>query len=135
MTRARLIPETITVHVPFRLVKRGGRKEMVMPVCATPSGNSIDGTVLKALARAFRWKKLLENGEFATISDLAAHEKIAPTYMTRVMRLTMLAPEIVEGIVQGRSLLGLAKLLEPLPADWGRQLSAMAHTANGPETR
>jgi len=123
MTRARPIPETMTVHVPFRLVKRGGRKEMVMPVCATPSGNSVDGTVLKALARAFRWKRMLETGEFTTIAELAAREGIAPTYMSRVLRLTLLAPDIIEAILDGTQApeVTLARALEPFPAEWSHQ--------------
>ncbi|MGV8986063.1 MAG: hypothetical protein ACOH2H_07260 [Cypionkella sp.] len=117
--------DMITVQVPFRLVKRGGRKEMVLPEGATPKESSGSSTVVKALARAFRWKKMIESGAFTTIGDLAAHEKIAPTYMTRVMRLTLLAPEIVEGIVQGRlgNGMGLADLLEPFPAEWKTQAS------------
>ena len=59
MNRAKAIPETITIHVPFRLVKRGGRKEMIMPPGA-PAQCKTDNTLVKALARAFRWKKMLE---------------------------------------------------------------------------
>ncbi len=121
MTRMRAIPDTITVHVPFRIVKRGGRKEMVLPAGAT-SLTKIDGTLIKALARAFRWKRMLESEEFATIGELAAHERIAPSYMTRVMRLTLLAPEIVEAILDGRGdVPGLAAVLEPLPVEWSGQ--------------
>lgn len=113
--------DVVTVRVPFRFVKRGGRKEMVLPTGEARRANNVDGTVVKALARAFRWKKMLESGEFATIGDLAAREKIAPTYMTRVMRLTKLAPEIVEGILDGRCALALAELLEPFPVEWEGQ--------------
>lgn len=113
--------DVVTVQVPFRLVKRGGRKEMVLPEGIAQGSKSTDNTLVKALARAFRWKKMLESGEFATIGDLAAHETIAPTYMTRVMRLTLLAPGIVEAIMQGRCTLGLADLLEPFPAEWTKQ--------------
>ena len=121
MTRMRAIPDTITVHVPFRIVKRGGRKEMVLPAGAT-SLTKIDGTLIKALARAFRWKRMLESEEFATIGELAAQERIAPSYMTRVMRLTLLAPEIVEAILDGRGdVPGLAAVLEPLPVEWSGQ--------------
>jgi|GWRWMinimDraft_6_1066014.scaffolds.fasta_scaffold62218_2 hypothetical protein len=56
-----------------------------------------------------------------TIAELAAREGIAPTYVTRVVQLTLLAPEIVEGILQGRTDLGLAELLKPLPVEWVRQ--------------
>ena len=122
MTRARLIPDTITVHVPFRFVTRGGRKEMQLPAGGALQRKT-DNTLVKALARAFRWTRMLESGEFATIGDLAAQEKIAPSYMTRVMRLTQLAPEIVEAIVEGRDAApGLAGLLEPFPVEWTEQL-------------
>ena len=67
MTRVRSVPETVTVYVPFRIVKRGGRKEMVVPTAATAQRKS-DDTLVKALARAFRWKQLLDSGEFATIT-------------------------------------------------------------------
>ena len=98
MTRAKPVPETVIVHIPFRLVKRGGRKEMQMPEGAS-STRKMDNTLIKALARAFRWKRMLESGEFTTIAELAEREGIAPSYMTRVLRLTLLAPDIVETIL------------------------------------
>ena len=128
MTRARPIPETITVHVPFRLVKRGGRKEIVLPEGAQLR-RTADDTLVKALARAFRWKRLLETGAFATIGDLADHEKIASSYLTRILRLTLLAPDIVEGIVEGRGGLGLAQLLEPFPVEWSGQIQLQEEDA------
>jgi len=122
MTRAKPVPETVTVHIPFRLVKRGGRKEMQMPDGA--SGHSkMDNTLVKALARAFRWKRMLESGEFATITELGEREGIAPSYMTRVMRLTLLAPDIVEAIVEAQQPpdTKLADFLEPFPVEWVAQ--------------
>jgi hypothetical protein len=101
MTRAVSMPDTVTLHVPFRIVKRGGRKEMQLPEGAAQSRRT-DNTLVKALARAFRWKRMLESGEFATIAELAQHEGIAPSYMTRVLRLTLLAPDIVEAILDGK---------------------------------
>ena len=77
-------------------------------------------TLVKALARAFRWKRMLESGEFATIAELAEREEIAPSYMTRVLRLTLLAPDIVEAILNGKQgpEVTLARLLEPFPEEW-----------------
>ena len=126
MTRTKRVPETVTVHIPFQLVKRGGRKEMQMPDGAT-SQRKMENTLVKALARAFRWKRKLESGEFATIVELAGHEGIASSYMTRVLRLTLLAPEIVETILDGKqtSAMALARLLEPFPAIWTRQLELL----------
>ena len=122
MTRASPIPETVTLHVPFRIVKRGGRKEMQMPEGATQPQRT-DNTLVKALARAFRWKRMLESGEFATIGDLAEREGIAASYMTRVLRLTLLAPDIVEAILDGRKgpEVTLAWLMKSFPVEWNKQ--------------
>jgi hypothetical protein len=122
MTRATPIAETVTLHVPFRIVKRGGRKEMQLPDGA-PAQRKSDNTAVKALARAFRWKRMLESGEFATIAELAQCERIALSYMTRVLRLTLLAPDMVETILDGRQgpEVTLAKLLEPFPMEWEKQ--------------
>ena len=124
MTRGAPIPETVTLHVPFRIVKRGGRKEMQMPEGATQPRRT-DNTLVKALARAFRWKRMLKSGEFASISELAEMEGIAFTYMARLLRLTLLAPDIVEAILDGRQRpeLKLARVLEPFPVEWSRQTS------------
>jgi hypothetical protein len=113
------LAETVTVHVPFRFAKRGGRKEMVLPV-GTNLTRETDNTLVKALARAFRWKRLLETGEFATIAELAEREKMAPSYLTRVLRLTLLAPDVVEAILEGtqRANVSLAGLLEGVPVEW-----------------
>ena len=122
MTRASPIPETITLHVPFRVVKRGGRKEMHLPDGVRPDRKA-DNTLVKALARAFRWKRMLESGEFATIAELAEREGIASSYMTRVLQLTLLAPDIVEAILDGRKRpeVTLARLMVPVPAQWQDQ--------------
>jgi hypothetical protein len=122
MTRATAVPETVTLHVPFRVVKRGGRKEMQMPEGATQP-QRMDNTLVKALARAFRWKRMLESGEFATIAELAEREGIATSYMTRILRLTLLAPDIVEAIMDGRQEpeVTLAGVLEPFPLAWTLQ--------------
>ena len=122
MTRGITIPETVTLHVPFRVVKRGGRKEMQLPDGAAQPRRA-DSALVKALARAFRWKRMLESGEFATIAELAEREGIAPSYMTRVLRLTLLAPYIVEAILDGKQgpEVTLARVLEPFPVEWERQ--------------
>jgi hypothetical protein len=124
VTRATPIPDTLTLHVPFCIVKRGGRKEMQLPESAAQARKP-DNTLVKALARAFRWKRLIDSGEFATIADLAEREGIAAPYLTRVLRLTLLAPDIVEAILDGRqrACLTLETLREPAPAEWQEQLS------------
>lgn len=97
--------QTVTIEVPFTIRKRGGRKQVI-----TPDGASawvspralIDSTLIKAIARGFRWRKLLETGVYATIDEIAKAEKINPSYVSRVLRLTLLAPAIVESILDGR---------------------------------
>jgi len=122
MTRATPAPETVTVHIPFRLMKRGGRKEMQLPEGASITRKA-DNALVKALALAFRWKRMLESGEFTTMAELAEREGIAPSYMTRVLRLTLLAPCIVEGILDEQLEQGvtLAHLLEPFSLKWQAQ--------------
>lgn len=118
----RVAHDTVTVHVPFRVVKRGGRKEVQLPDGA-PAQRKTDNTLIKALARAFRWKRMLESGDFTTINDLAEREGIAPSYMTRVLRLTLLAPDIVEAILDGRQgpEVTLGRLLKGFPVEWKGQ--------------
>ena len=127
MTRAKTIPETVTVHIPFCLVKRGGRKEMQLPDGA-PSQRKINSTLVKALARAFRWKRMLESGEFTTTKELAVHEKIGHSYLTRVLRMTLLAPDIAEAILSKTPppSVSLAALMEPYPMNWDEQRDVFA---------
>ena len=79
--------------------------------------------MVKALARAFRWRKMLDTGVHATLEDLARAKGVAPSYVSRVLRLTLLAPEIVEAILDGRQPAGLQldDLLEGFPLEWEGQ--------------
>lgn len=127
MTRATPIPDTVTIHVPFRIVKRGGRKEMQLPPGA-PQQHKADNTLIKALARAFRWKQMLESGDFTTIAELADRDGIAVSYVTRILRLTQLGPDIIEAILDGRqgAEVTLARLMEPFPVSWIEQKHTFA---------
>ena len=131
MTRATPIPDTVNIHVPFRIVKRGGRKEMQLPE-GTPFQRRPDDALVKALARAFRWKRMLDSGEFSTIAELAAREGITLSYLTRVLKITLLAPDLVAAILDGRQGPGvtLARLTEAFPAQWSDQRSALDPRAN-----
>jgi hypothetical protein len=118
--------ETLTVRIPLRLRKRGGRKLLVVPQGAAawaPPRPCVDSAMVKAIARAHRWRRLLESGEHASITDLGAAEKINQSYVCRILRLTLLAPDIVEKILDGwrPPNLQLALLLKPFPIEWGKQ--------------
>ncbi len=90
---------------------------------STPPRARVDSTLVKALARAHRWKRLLENGTYASISELAKAEKIDRGYLGRILQLTLLAPDIVEAILDGRQPpeLGLPRLMKPFPVAWSEQ--------------
>jgi hypothetical protein len=122
ITRQNHHTNIISLHVPFRIVRRGGRKELQLPQGAQDS-RRIDSTLVKALARACRWKRMLDSGEFATIRELAEREGITPSYITRALRLTLLAPEIVVRILDGKQGLDmtLARAQEYFPLNWSLQ--------------
>jgi hypothetical protein len=97
---------SITVRVPISIRRRGGRRLVLTPdgrdISKTPVIRHIDRALVKAIARAFRWREMLENGKYSTVRDIAESEKINESYVRRVLRLTLLAPEIVEAILGGR---------------------------------
>jgi hypothetical protein len=83
----------------------------------------IDDTLVKALARAHRWRRMLEEGEYVTLRDLARREDIGWSYISRLLRLTLLAPDITERILDGQQprKVTLAELMKPLPMAWEEQ--------------
>ena len=84
--------------------------------------------MVKAIARAHRWKRLMESGRFASVTELAEAEKINQSYLCRVLRLTLLAPDIVEAILDGRQPAGLQlnALLGQIPTEWTEQRRILA---------
>ncbi len=129
---------SITVHVPLAIRPRPGRKTIVRPAGCAPSASiatHADPAMVKALARAFRWKRMLDDGRYASISEIAAAEKIDRGYVGSILRLTLLAPDIVEAILDGRQPeeLGLPALLEPFPVEWGQQRTNWFGGVEGPE--
>jgi hypothetical protein len=115
----------VIVRVPLRHRRRGGRKLMLAagqtPI--TAARIRADDTILKALGRAYRWKRMLESGQFSSIGDLAAAEKINHSYIRRILRLTLLSPAITETILDGKlpRYLQLESLLRSLPHHWAQQ--------------
>ena len=88
----------------------------------------VDNATVKAMARAFRWRKMLDTRVHATLEDLARAKGVAPSYVSRVLRLTLLAPAIVEAILDGRqpAELQLDDLLEGFSLDWEGQRRRLA---------
>ena len=116
---------SITVRVPVTIRKRGGRRLVVAPDGAPWSvpRARIDNTLVKALARAHRWKKMLDDGRYGSVTQLAAGEKLDRGYLGKILMLTLLAPDIVEAILDGRqpAELGVHVLREGFPVEWGEQ--------------
>lgn len=119
---------TITVRVPISIRKRGGRKVVLAPdqLKGDPhalSCRQIDDVVVKALARAFRWREMLERGQCSTIKEIAALECINESYIARILRLSLLAPDLVEAFVDGRHSpdITLPTLMKRLRPAWSEQ--------------
>jgi hypothetical protein len=120
----RLDGSTLIVRIPMRFQRRGGRKRIVAAdgsEIVPTSKAQPDGTLLKALARAWRWQRVLEKGEYGTLAELSAEERISRSYICRVLRLPLLAPDIIERVMDGGPTAGLARLLEPFPVESERQ--------------
>ncbi len=128
---------SVTVRVPLTIRRRGGRKMIISPEgVAMPVGGRTsadisvtrgDPALVKALARAFRWRRLLETGAVASGREIAAKEKINASYVSRVLRLTLLQPDIVEAILDGRQPVNmtLPMLMGPFPVEWRLQGAAL----------
>jgi hypothetical protein len=120
---------TLTVHIPVTFRQRAGRKQIL-----SPSGSAlwvpaprVDSALLKAIVRAHRWREILESGKYASAAELAKAEKVNDSYLSRLLRLTLLSPEIVEAIVIGKqpTTMQVDDLLKPLPAQWPLQKSML----------
>ena len=106
--------------------RRGGRKRIVASdgsELAPTSKPQPDGTLVKALARAWRWQRMLDEGVYTSVSEIGDAENISKSYVSRILRLALLAPDIVEAILVGSTdqSLMLERLDRPLPACWAEQ--------------
>jgi hypothetical protein len=126
----RLDGTTLVVRIPMRFQGRGGRKRIVAPdgsEVAPSSKPQPDGTLVKALARAWRWQRMLDEVIYTSVSEIGDAENISKSYVSRILRLALLAPELVEAILAGQTnqSLMLERLEQPLPASWEEQRLAL----------
>jgi hypothetical protein len=123
--RVGLEVDTLTIRIPMRLQRRGGRKLIMTPdgVAAPARKPSRDETLVKALVRAHRWRRRIDSGQAKSITDLAEQENVTMAYVCRLLPLTCLAPDIVEAILEGRQPKGLrlAEILGNGPLVWNAQ--------------
>jgi hypothetical protein len=125
-TETRLDGTTLVVRIPMRFQRRGGRKHIVAPdgsEISPATKRQPDGAFLKALARAWRWQRMLDEGVYATVSEIGDAENISKSYVSRILRLALLAPDIIEAILAGRAdqSLMLERLERPLAMSWEEQ--------------
>ena len=119
---------TLIIRVPLPPRRRGGRKFIVGPGGLAWTGRRVvvDNTIIKALGRAHRWKAMLESGKYRTMTELAGAEEINLSYLCRLLRLTLLAPDIAEALLDARYMqLQLSDLLRPFPLIWAEQRDAL----------
>lgn len=116
---------SVTVVVPMTIRRRGGRKQIIgpdgAPVRAGQDSPEVEATsgdpaLMKALARAFRWRRMLEDGRYTSMRELAAAEGVDRSYVGRLLKLTLLAPEAVEAILDGQHPADLTRATACLPS-------------------
>jgi hypothetical protein len=118
--------QPITVSVPVNFRRKGCRKLILLPEPLSAQTSVIaapDTTLLNAIAKAHRWQVLYERGVFTSLDAFAEKYGINVSYVARILRLNLLAPDIREAILHGRQprTLKLADLLAPFPALWTEQ--------------
>jgi hypothetical protein len=118
--------ETITAFIPMTWKRRGRRKVIIAPDGGdawAPTKARPDETLIRALARAHRWNRMLEAGRYRSAQEIADAEKIGRSFVSRLLRLTLLAPDIQEAILEGRQAKGLQleELTKSMPSEWGEQ--------------
>jgi hypothetical protein len=120
---------SFTVQVPLKIRRRPGRKTVVTPEeakCSAGPNPTVstraDPTLVKALARAFRYQRMLDEGQYASITEMAEAERLDRGYMGRLLQLTLLAPTIVQAALDGsREGPPLPRLMDLWPSEWGAQ--------------
>jgi hypothetical protein len=116
----------VTVRIPLAIKNRGCRKVVVSPDGQrtwAPIRPRVDNTLLRGVVQAFHWRSQLEAGRFVTVSELAAAEGLNGSYVSHVLRLTLLAPDLVESLLDGRQppTMQLQPLMRWLPVGWDDQ--------------
>jgi hypothetical protein len=133
---SRIEGTTLVVGIPMRFSRRGGRKRIVSPdgtAIVPTSKPQPDGTLIKALARAWRWQRMLDEGVYTTVSDIGDAENISRSYVSRILRLALLAPDIVEAILAGQA--DQTVMLERLERAAARELVSIPHDQRGALSR
>ncbi|MBF0453674.1 MAG: hypothetical protein HQL72_02515 [Magnetococcales bacterium] len=117
---------TIVVSIPISFRRKSSRKRIIVPEGANNFGlprSARNDSLILAIARGFMWRSMLENGEAGSVRELATREKVDDSYMARLLRITLLAPDIVEAVLNGHQpdKLTLNSLSNAFPVRWDEQ--------------
>ena len=121
--------------IPMRVVRHRYGKMIIHPGQAQGPSNSasgqstVDGHLIKALARAVYWQELLNTGRVANITELAQAVGLEKVRVQKTLKMAMLSPSLAERIASGRGPVGLSFeffVRKMLPGDWAEQESLMA---------
>ena len=121
-------PDTIQVFVPLKVRKKNGRPKILPPADYLPSEDKTqDPHILRAIGRAWSWRRRIEAGEFGTVRDLAIAVNLAERHVSRQLRLAYLAPEVLRRLTCGRETpaITLMVLTECAVLPWARQNKAV----------
>ncbi len=124
--------DTIRVVIPLTIRKRNGRPKILPPEDAgMATGRAQDPHVLRAIARAWSWRRKLERGEYSTNEDIAAAERVSDQFVSRIIRLAYLSPDVLERLVirRGPLALSLNDLCAVAERPWGEQLEFVSPPA------
>jgi hypothetical protein len=117
----------LQIHIPMVIRRMRGRKNVITPEALDGeipgAAESVQSAIVQALARAFSWAEILETGQVKSISELARTLNVDGSYVARILKLTTLAPDIIEALINGQEPdgLSLAKLIQAFPEDWAEQ--------------
>ncbi|MHB0911817.1 MAG: hypothetical protein ACYC2Y_00035 [Armatimonadota bacterium] len=123
-----LMPDRRTIRIPMKFKKRSGRKEIIVPdgLMERASRPDMDIPFAIALARAHAWQEMLDSGKYSSVREMAESLGVCHTYMYRLLRLTILAPDIIEAILDGKEsdAISQTKLTGAIPPEWQKQREA-----------
>ena len=123
--------DTIQVFVPLKIRRKNGRPKIMPPANYLPSEDQAqDPHILRAIGRAWAWRRRMEAGEFGTVRDLAIAVNLAERHVSRQLRLAYLAPEVLKRLVFGREVTAvtLMQLTESAALPWVEQAGVVFGT-------
>ena len=119
--------QRVTV-VPLTIKRRQNRKVLTPPPSSAPDSTvgGFDESMIRTLGKGFHWQRQLDEGRYPHVSDLARKQKLERGWVSEILRMTLLAPDIITAIVEGRqprhvNLHALRGRIDIIPREWNEQ--------------